>query len=82
MILIKDRHDISNYVRLAPMTGKYDTYKGSTHRFAICSNHLLPMENMILIKDRHMTIVLVIWTSRAEGNMILIKDYVLGVICF
>ena len=39
-------------------------------------------ENMILIKDRHMTIVLVIWTSRAEGNMILIKDYVLGVICF
>ena len=29
-----------------------------------------------------MTIVLVIWTSRAEGNMILIKDYVFGVICF
>ena len=36
MILIKDRHDISNYVRLAPMTGKYDTYKGSTHDNCTC----------------------------------------------
>ena len=56
-------------------SGKYDTYKGSTpscHFWRILKTFV--MENMILIKDRHIRNYLSVIMPNAMGNMILIKD--------
>ena len=54
MILIKDRHQKYPFPGMEPNSGKYDTYKGSTHERVININFsIIILGNMILIKDRH-----------------------------
>ena len=65
------------------LIGKYDTYKGSTLSLTWNKVFRYELGNMILIKDRHpCTTGYEIAQSGTWGNMILIKDYVFGVICF
>ena len=55
--------------------GKYDTYKGSTHKAANPIQNYKQRGNMILIKDRHhLDKSLACLICSNMGNMILIKD--------
>ena len=75
MILIKDRHDAKRKpVFCFLVSGKYDTYKGSTLILVIFIALIITiLGNMILIKDRHLESTL-FYRNISGGNMILIKD--------
>ena len=49
MILIKDRHRVKIIPLFFRYFGKYDTYKGSTQKYAHINNIFHNMGNMILI---------------------------------
>ena len=56
MILIKDRHESGSLFIVGTrtnMSGKYDTYKGSTPFIPTTTNTYSYEGNMILIKDRY-----------------------------
>ena len=55
------------------MSGKYDTYKGSTLIHSLSVKRIFVQGNMILIKDRH-NLRLSDAIASITGNMILIKD--------
>ena len=74
MILIKDRHQKYPFPGMEPNSGKYDTYKGSTHVVVTNSVDNPDEGNMILIKDRHYHLFSPLCSLIFVGNMILIKD--------